>query len=70
MVFALATYFSFFAQFVLEKLKKIKLSLVCFFIVFASLIYFSLPAFEGKLISPSMKVEIPNEYFDVFDWSN
>ena len=62
MIFALATYFSFFAQFVLEKLKKIKLSVVCFLLVFGSLIYFSWPAFEGNLISPSMKVEIPNEY--------
>lgn len=68
MIFTLATYFSFFAQFVLEKLKKMKLSMSCFLIIFASLIYFSLPAFEGSLISPSMKVEIPNEYFEVFDW--
>ncbi|MBU0572711.1 hypothetical protein KKH23_02805 [Patescibacteria group bacterium] len=70
LIFTLATYFSFFAQFVLEKLKKIKLSVSCFFIICASLIYFSLPAFEGYLISPSMKVEIPNEYFEVFEWFN
>jgi hypothetical protein len=68
MIFTLATYFSFFAQFALEKLKKIKLSLSCLFIIFGALIYFSLPAFEGNLISPSMKVKIPNEYFEVFDW--
>jgi hypothetical protein len=70
MIFTLATYFSFFTQFVLEKLKKIKLSISCLFVIFGALIYFSLPAFEGNLISPSMKVEIPNEYIDVFDWFN
>jgi len=70
LIFTLATYFSFFAQFVLEKLKKIKLGVICFFAIFASLIYFSLPIFKGYLISPSMKVEIPNEYFEVFEWFN
>lgn len=68
MVFTLATYFSFFAQFVLKKLKKIKLSWGFFFVLFGALIYFSLPAFEGNLISPSMKIEIPDEYFKAFDW--
>lgn len=26
------------------------------------------PAFEGYLISPTMKVEIPREYFEMFEW--
>ncbi len=32
------------------------------------LLGYFLPAFEGNLVSPSMKVEFPNEYLEAFDW--
>jgi hypothetical protein len=32
------------------------------------LIFMTLPVFEGQLISPAMKVKIPNEYFEMFEW--
>ena len=34
----------------------------------ASLIYPMMPVFKGYLISPSMKVDFPNEYFELFDF--
>jgi len=37
-------------------------------IVFICLIYYMLPAFLGNLISPSMKIRIPSEYFLLFEW--
>ena len=32
------------------------------------LIIYMLPAFSGNLISPSMKINFPSEYFELFDW--
>ncbi len=32
------------------------------------LIYYMFPAFEGNLVSPSMRVSIPDRYFELFDY--
>ena len=37
-------------------------------IVTISLIYYMLPAFRGNLISPSVKVKFPEEYFQTINW--
>lgn len=33
-----------------------------------ALVIFMWPAFEGQFISPTMQVQIPNQYFQLFDW--
>jgi len=38
------------------------------FTVSVALIIFMTPAFTGNLVSPSMRVKIPNEYFQLFDF--
>jgi len=39
--------------------------------IFLLVVFYSmLPAFAGNFISPSMKVNIPQEYFDFYDWIN
>lgn len=45
-----------------------RFSLYLFIILIASLIYYALPAFQGKMIDPAMKVNIPSEYFSLFKW--
>lgn len=35
----------------------------------ALLVFYMLPAFQGNLISKSMKVSVPQEYFKLFKWS-
>ena len=40
------------------------------FSIFISLILFMKPAFEGNLISPSMRIKIPEEYFAASNWFN
>ena len=37
-------------------------------LVSLALVWFAFPAFTGHLISPSMKVNIPQEYFEAFKW--
>lgn len=43
--------------------KRLFTILIC-----ASLLFSFLPAFEGYLIQPAMRIRIPNEYFDMFHW--
>ena len=40
------------------------------FTVSLALVIFMTPAFTGNLISPQMRVKIPNEYFQLFDFFN
>lgn len=72
-----AVYFSFSMQFLYSLIKKAKFNLLIktlnfVFVIGVSvaLIYYMLPAFKGQLISPYMRVSIPNEYFKMFNWFN
>ena len=51
----------------LREKKKIILSSL-FSLITLFLIIFMWPAFQGNFISPSMKVKIPQEYFQLFKW--
>lgn len=64
----LAVYFGFGIHFLLSKLEKIKLGYILVPVVFALQAYFMLPAFQGNLVSKAMKVEIPQEYFEMFNY--
>ncbi len=52
--------------FIFNRFKSLSKGIVISYTI-ASLIYF-LPAFQGNLIHPAMRVTIPNEYFAMFDW--
>lgn len=67
-IMSLSVFFAFATQTILTFLGKIKLEFVYVILVTAGLIYFMLPAFQGNFIDPSMKVKIPAEYFQAFDW--
>lgn len=47
--------------------KKLSGAFVLIVITF-SITYFSLPAFEGNLINPAMRVKIPDRYFEMFKY--
>jgi len=47
--------------------KKLSGALV-FIVISFCIIYFSLPAFEGNLINPAMRVKIPDRYFEMFEY--
>lgn len=64
----LAIYLAYSSQLILQVLAKIKLGFVWLVAISLALVYFMLPAFQGKLISPSMKVNIPDSYFQLFKW--
>lgn len=69
MVFAMSTFLGRSIDWIVSKLKRNIFSWVI--IGFAGLIFVSSkPAFEGWFISPLMKVDVPQEYFDTFEWLN
>ncbi|MBL7036685.1 hypothetical protein ISR94_02450 [Candidatus Microgenomates bacterium] len=68
LVMILSVWFSYSSMFILKVFGRIKLGFIYLLIVVGGMVYFQLPQFKGYLISPSMKVNIPNEYFQAFDW--
>jgi len=61
-----SVYFTKASEWLGEKLAKIKNFLVVFWLIL--FVIFCSPYFKGELISPAMKVKIPQEYFQVFEW--
>ncbi|PIU02274.1 hypothetical protein COT66_01040 [Candidatus Shapirobacteria bacterium CG09_land_8_20_14_0_10_49_15] len=48
--------------------KRKIISLLVAAIITGSLIFYMRPAFAGYLVSPQMRIKIPNEYFEMFAW--
>ena len=83
LMFTTAVYFAFALKFILELFftsqesrslpRHLRGVFGCFLLsaaCSASLLIYMLPAFSGNLISPSMRVKIPEEYFEMFSWFN
>jgi hypothetical protein len=64
----LSVWFGIGSRIIIVVLNKVKLGFIYVLIIVCSLFYFQLPQFHGYLISPSMKVQIPSNYFEVFKW--
>jgi hypothetical protein len=71
-VFLVSIFFGYFVLFAIEKLKKINFKLEPIFaVIFALLIiFYSFPSFAGNFINTAMRVQIPNQYFQLFDYLN
>jgi len=72
-VFIGSIFFGFFALFAINQIKKIapkiKNSELGFALVFVLLIfYYMLPAFSGNFINSFMRINIPNDYFNLFSY--
>lgn len=67
-ILVLSIWFGFGSRFMISFLSKINLGFLYVLIVISSIFYFQLPQFQGYLISPSMKVVIPDNYIEVFNW--
>ncbi|KKR86399.1 MAG: hypothetical protein UU32_C0016G0006 [Candidatus Woesebacteria bacterium GW2011_GWB1_41_10] len=58
----------FFAYFFFKLFRKAFLSKFLTLIIAGGLVFSMLPMFQGELISPTVRRNIPNEYFELFDW--
>lgn len=67
----LSFYFAYFFLKLFNLFEKKILKVIPLFLsilVFGSLVFYLLPAFQGQFISPLVKRELPNEYFELFSW--
>jgi hypothetical protein len=66
--FSIAIFLAYFNYILLSYVKReaLKISTAVFFLILST-IYF-LPAFNGDLISPKMRITFKNEYFELFDY--
>lgn len=73
-IFFVSIFFGYFALLANDKLKKLhhKLHLDKIFVVLVSIliVYYALPSFTGNFINPRMRVSIPKQYFQTFDYLN
>lgn len=70
-LFSFCIYFAVILNYLIPKTKKYLKKYNQFiwgFVISLLLVFYSLPAFTGNLISPGMRVNIPNEYFSMFEW--
>lgn len=78
LIFSSSVFLGFFNKAILEKISKLAslneikqkfYSFTYFYIFLALIIFYSLPAFNANFISPIERVRIPEEYFNLFLWS-
>ena len=58
------------AYVIFQNMKNSVIRLLISLLIIGSPLVIFLPAFEGKLISPAMKIAIPTDYFSLFHWLN
>jgi hypothetical protein len=78
LIFCYAVFFAYFVNFCLSTIRSrfqsarfrwIRYELLLFSVLlFAPFYYYAKPMFNGGLISPSMRVDIPQRYFDMFNY--
>jgi hypothetical protein len=70
--FLVSIFFGYFALFTIERLKKINLKLEAIFalIIVGAIFFYSLPSFASNFINADMRVQIPQQYFQLFDYLN
>jgi len=66
LMFSFSVYFAVTLSFIFKKTAN----WIVILLISVALGYYMLPAFSGHLISPSMKVKFPLEYFQSFNWLN
>lgn len=64
-MFTLSSFFAVGVSLIIKRFSK-----YAFILIFAAFFIYMLPAFQGNFISPLMKVNIPSDYFSVFNFLN
>lgn len=68
LIFSLSVLFGLGLDLFANRLKTKKTLIVAAVIYCLALVGLAWPMFQGHLISPTMKVQFPSEYFEIFDW--
>lgn len=68
LMFTVSIYFSLGLNGIMCLLNNPKFKSSLTIILFIAGIWYFWPAFQGNLVNPAMKISIPNEYFQMFEW--
>lgn len=68
LMFPLSVFFGVASAQLLRLFEKIKISFVIAVLLGAGLIFYGFPMFQGQLINSRMRIAIPKEYFELFDY--
>ena len=66
--FCLSSTIGFILAWIIEKLRFLVIKIPVGLVVISAVVYLSFPIFKGFLFDPAMKIKLPNEYFEVFEW--
>lgn len=66
----ISVFFGVGVQRIFEKLKKDKIIAILSIVLITGFISYFAPAFKGYLVNPAMRINIPQEYFNMFDFFN
>lgn len=69
LIFGLSVGFSFFNRFILSKIHKQQAQFIYPIAVVLVILCVNYPAFTGNFVSPALRVKIPGEYQQLFNWS-
>ena len=67
-IFGIVIFFSYSLNFIFQKIKSLKLIIFSSLLLTTALIIYAFPIFQGYLISPKVRVNIPNEYFQMWQF--
>lgn len=67
-IFLYATFVGYFLYYFYSLLNKRLFHIIATLVLSVSLIFYMFPMFKGYLISPSLRLSIPQYYFDMFEW--
>ena len=69
-IFGFVIFFSYALNFLFSKIKSLKIVYLISFITISSIIFYCYPILTGNLISSKVKINIPSEYFNVWNFMN
>lgn len=68
LIFVFSLYFGAFWNYLLDKIHKNSVKFTLILVVTGSLFLYCLPMFQGYLIDPRLRINIPQEYFSAMGW--
>jgi len=70
LLFGLVLFFSYFLSFIFQKIKSLKFQNIISTLIIICLIIYTFPTFQGQLISQAVRVKIPDNYFQFWQFMN
>jgi len=67
-IFGIIIFFSYSLSLTFQKIKTLKFIIISSILLIIALIIYAFPIFQGYLISPKVRVNIPNEYFQMWQF--